>query len=416
MADGRSDAEHDLAILIDVARRMGETFELDPLLHTIEEAGRAALGCDRATIFLYDAVRDELFSKVATGTGEIRFPARLGIAGEAARTGNIVLVPDAYADSRFNREVDRRTGYHTRNILSLPMLAPGGELIGVIQALNKLDGDFTENDILVAHALGSLTGIALKRQMLLDEAAAKQRLERDLNIARDIQQQLLPKDDPRLQGFDLSGWNKPADQTGGDLFDFLQREGWVSFMIADATGHGIGPAIIVAQFRSLLRALMDTGESDLVDAAVRINRLLHQDLPDDRFVTACFGRIEANGALHYLSAGHGPILAYRRATGQLQSFAATCLPMGILRELDASAADPLLLEPGDIFVLLTDGFIEWAGPDGSQYGEERLRDVVHANRDLPCRELIQAIYRDVLDFAQDCPQLDDLTAVLIKRL
>src|SRR5207244_7339719 len=135
-------------------------------------------------IFLYDAARDELYSTVATGTGEIRFSARLGIAGEAARTQTIVHVPDAYADARFNREVDRQTGYHTRNLLTLPLVAPGGELMGVLQALNKQGGDFTEADIRVAGALGALTGITLKRQMLLDEAAARQRLERDLQIAR----------------------------------------------------------------------------------------------------------------------------------------------------------------------------------------------------------------------------------------
>src|SRR4051812_42510612 len=143
----QSDAEHDLGVLIEVACRLGETFELAPLLNTIEAAGRSALGCERASIFLYDAARDELCSTVATGEDEIRFPARMGIAGETARTKSIVYVPDAYTDVRFNREVDRRTGYHTRDILSLPLTAPGGELIGVMQALNKIDGDFTADDI-----------------------------------------------------------------------------------------------------------------------------------------------------------------------------------------------------------------------------------------------------------------------------
>src|SRR5690606_38160801 len=133
--------------------------------------GRSALGCERATVFLYDAGRDELYSKVATGTDEIRFSARLGIAGEAVQTRDVILVPDAYADPRFNRDIDRKTGYRTRNLLTLPMIAPDGQVIGVLQVLNKIRGEFEENDVRLASALGALTGVAIKRQMLLDESA-----------------------------------------------------------------------------------------------------------------------------------------------------------------------------------------------------------------------------------------------------
>lgn len=412
----RTDAEHDLAILIDVARQMGATFELAPLLQTIVTAGRAALDCDRATIFLLDAAKDELHSTVATGTGEIRFSAKLGIAGEAVQSRQIVHVPDAYADPRFNREIDMKTGYRTRNILSLPLIAPGDELIGVLQAINKNNGSFTQNDILVAGALGSLTGIALKRQFLLDEAAEKQRLERDLNIARDIQQQLIPQQDPKVPGYDISGWNKPADQTGGDLYDFLVRDNRVGFMIADATGHGIGPALIIAQFRSLLRALSDTGTIDLLEGAARINRLLYDDLPDGRFVTACFGRLlSETHQIEYVSAGHGPIVVYRAATGQTVPVDATGLPMGILEDSPQDPAVPITLEPGDMFITLTDGFTEWARADGELYGDDRLSAAIHQNRHQPARELIQTLYKDVLAFAEGTPQLDDLTALLIKR-
>jgi serine phosphatase RsbU (regulator of sigma subunit) len=117
-----------------------------------------------------------------------------------------------------------------------------------------------------------------------------------------------------------------------------------------------------------------------------------------------------------VSGGQGPILVYRAATGKMDRFDATGLPMGILRDVEFEPAEPIDLAPGDIFVLLTDGFIEWSGPTGELYGEERLEAAVHANRHLSCRELIQAIYTDVLRFAEGSPQLDDLTAVLIKRL
>ncbi|MBI4580625.1 MAG: SpoIIE family protein phosphatase, partial [Planctomycetes bacterium] len=292
MSDDCTDARHDLNVLVDVARRLGETFDLDSLLHTIEQAGRSALACERATVFLYDAGRDELHSQVATGTGEIRFSAKLGIAGDAVKTRSVILVGDAYADPRFNREIDRKTGYRTRNLLTLPLVAPDGQIVGVLQVLNKIGGDFTTNDQLLAAALGSLTGVALKRQILLDDAEAKRRLERDLNIAREIQQKLLPKQVPRTPGFDVAGWNRPADQTGGDIFDFFALpDGRLGIMIADATGHGIGPALIVSQCRSVLRAITDSTEPP-AELVRRLNDLLCEDLPSDRFVTLCFGILD----------------------------------------------------------------------------------------------------------------------------
>jgi phosphoserine phosphatase len=416
MSEPRNEAGHDLSVLVDVARRLGETFDLDSLLGTIEHAGRNTLNCERATVFLYDAATDELYSRVATGTSEIRFPTRLGIAGEAVRKRSIILVPDAYADPRFNRDVDLKTGFHTRNLLTLPLVAPGGEVVGALQVLNKIDGEFDENDQMLAGALGSLTGVAIKRQMLLDEAEAKHRLERDLNIAREIQQRLLPKALPHIPGYDIAGWNLAADETGGDIYDFVPlSDGRVGVMIADATGHGIGPALIVSQCRSVMRAISDviSTPSQLVR---RLNDMLCEDLPSDRFVTLCFGMLDpVRHRIDYVSAGHGPQLHFQGRTGQARSFNATCFPLGIMPGADIVPATPIHLEVGDIFVMITDGFLEWSRPDETQYGESRLVDLLRDNGSLPADELIQRIYRDVLDFSEGTPQLDDLTVILIKR-
>ncbi len=409
-------ARFDLMQLAEVAQRMGETFELEPLLRTIENAGRAALGCERATVFLHDPATGTLVSKVATGTGEIRIPIGQGIAGEAARLRSVIVVPDAYADPRFNPQVDHRTGYRTRNLLTLPLTAPDGELIGVLQVLNKIDGPFTPQDELLAAALGALTGVAVKRQVLLDQAAAKQRMERDLNIARDIQRRLLPKSDPRLPGFDIAGWNLPADQTGGDCYDFHILPGdRLGVLVADATGHGIGPALIVSQCRAVFRAFAQAGGDPAVIAA-RVNALMCADLPADRFVTCFFGVLDAARAtLHYVSAGQGPLWHYRAAEDRVDERPATCLPIGIMPDMPVEAGEPVVFAPGDVFLLLTDGFIEWAREDGEQYGAGRLVDLVRRHHHLPSAELIRRIHEDVRAFAGPAPQGDDLTAVLIRR-
>lgn len=416
MTPPAADALHDLNVLVDVAKRLGETFDLDSLLETIAQAGRTALDCERATVFLYDPQRDELYSKVATGTGEIRFPTARGIAGEVVKTRSIVLVNDAYADSRFNPDVDRDTGFRTRDMLTLPLIAPDGEVVGVLQLLNKIGGHFGEHDQLIAGALGSLTGVAIKRQMLLDAAEIKHRLERDLNIARDIQQRLLPQKAPEVKGYEIAGWNLPADQTGGDAYDYFQlADGRIGLMIADATGHGIGPALIVSQCRSVLRAIANEHESP-AGLVSRLNDLLCDDLPSDRFVTLCFGVLDPQGhRVDYVSGGHGPQIHFQAASGEAMLSGATGLPLGILRGMDMEAVAPVDLAPGDLFVMITDGFLEWTDPEGRQYGHERLVDLLRGHGNITCAELIQAIYRDVLAFAGGTPQSDDLTVLLVRR-
>ncbi|MFM8705019.1 MAG: PP2C family protein-serine/threonine phosphatase, partial [Planctomycetia bacterium] len=249
----------DLERLLEVARHLGATVDLDLLLEAIASAATTVLDCERATVFLYDRTAGELSSRLATGIAdspisEIRFPVTRGIAGEVARTGRVVNLADAYADPRFNPEFDRRSGFRTRNLLTVPLADHDGGIVGVLQVLNKRSGSFDDRDEQMAGFLGGQAGVAVQRQTLLGHFAEKQRIQRDLNIARDIQQGLLPKQQPAVAGFDIAGWNRPADETGGDFYDFLPLgEGGLAVIIADVTGHGIGPALVVAEVRALFR-------------------------------------------------------------------------------------------------------------------------------------------------------------------
>ncbi len=402
--------------LIDISRQMGVTLELDPLLKSIEQAALQVLNCERASVFLYDKATRELFSKVATGVEIIRFPAHTGIAGEAAQSGKTINVPDAYADPRFNPAVDKSTGYRTRNMLALSMTGYDNELVGVLQVLNKAQGSFTPEDEQLAETLSALAGVAIQRQFLLEEQAEKRKLERDLDLARQIQQGYLPKSDPRVPGFDIAGWNRPADQTGGDAYDFIPtHNGQLGLLIADATGHGIGPALMAAECRALLRALAGT-TADLSTLITKANAVLTDDLQDGRFVTACLALLDAKeSTIRLVSAGHGPLIRYIAAEDRFIELAATTLPMGITHEFPCDGHESFSLAAGDFFILVTDGFTEWSRPDGEQFGMKRLLKVVRDHRNLPCREIIQMLHGTVLRFAAGAPQEDDLTAILVKK-
>src|SRR5262249_32391769 len=157
--------------MLEVSRQLGAVTELLPLLKQIEQAALTVLDCERVTVFLYDPSDDELYSEVATGTSDIRFSAKLGIAGEAARARHLVTVNDAYSDRRFNPEGDGKPGFHTRTLLTVPMFGHDGRMVGVLQILNKRSGGFTPADEERATTLALLAGVAVHRQMLIDEYA-----------------------------------------------------------------------------------------------------------------------------------------------------------------------------------------------------------------------------------------------------
>jgi phosphoserine phosphatase RsbU/P len=407
----------DLNALLAISRELGATTEFIPLLDKVEKAVLQVLDCDRSAVFLHDRTRDELFSLVATGGKEIRFPASLGIAGEALQSRRVINVPDAYDDARFNREVDKQTGYRTRSVLTFPMAGHDGTVVGVLQALNKQSGVFDETDEDRAELLASLAGIAIQRQMLLDEYAEKQQLERDLSLARDIQQDLLPKSDPDVPGYAIAGWNKPADATGGDCYDYVRfADGKLGVLLADATGHGIGPALIVSQCRAIIHALA-LDSDDPAHVLQRTNRIVEADLSGELFVTVFLGILNpSDHKMQFLSAGQGPLLHYHRESGTCSEIGASTYPVGILPDLKHKPVDPIIFATGDILILVTDGFFEWANEQKEQFGTDRLADVVHTHRDESPARIIELLYEAVRTFAGSTPQDDDLTAVIVKRL
>lgn len=258
------------------------------------------------------------------------------------------------------------------------------------------------------HVIAALREAEVRRQM--------ERMERDLDIARSIQQSLLPSTPPEINGFDIAGWSQPADQTGGDYFDWqVLPDGRVAITLADVAGHGIGPALVTADCRAYARAILPT-VADLGEAITQINRLLSQDLTTGRFVTYVAAIVDpSTGQVQLLSAGHGPLLLYTVAEHSVQRFDADGLPMGVVSSQTYHTPRHLDLGPGDVLLLLTDGFFEWANEEGEHFGIDRLQHALRDHASLAADELIARLHAAVLDFVGSTKQDDDLTAVAIKR-
>lgn len=241
-------------------------------------------------------------------------------------------------------------------------------------------------------------------------------LEHDLGIARTIQQGLLPKTTPQIEGFDIAGWNRPTDETGGDYFDWqVLPDGRVAFTIADVAGHGIGSALCMAACRAYARANLAT-EPDLRCVLLRLNQQLYQDLPSEKFVTLAFGLLDPEEAtLELVSAGHGPLLFYLSAEKRFRRYDAQGLPLGLLPRPNYSCPQVLKFSPGDILIMAADGFIEWANANDEDFGQDRLKNVIRAHRGRPAATMISELYAAVLNFAGPVPQPDDLTVLIVKR-
>jgi serine phosphatase RsbU (regulator of sigma subunit) len=257
-------------------------------------------------------------------------------------------------------------------------------------------------------------------QAALHEAEMQRQLkevEHDLGIARSIQQSLLPRTRPAIEGMEISGWNLPADATGGDYFDWKKlKDGRLVVTLADVTGHGIGPALLASVCRAYARSSFDTHD-DVVKAMQHINEYFGEDLPAGSFATfvaaVCSGD---KGRVELISAGHGPLFVYSSARDAFQEFAAQAIPLGLLPDLNAGEPVILDLDCGDMVVLATDGFFEWENADGEQFGDERMTRTIRESRHLSPEEIIAKLYNAVRGFADGTRQIDDLTAVVIKRV
>lgn len=258
------------------------------------------------------------------------------------------------------------------------------------------------------HVYGALREAELQREL--------ERVNHDLDIARSIQQGLLPNTAPGLAGYEIAGWNQPADQTGGDYFDWQALpDGRVAISLGDATGHGIGPALVMASCRAYARAsLMVANHNDGV--LDRLNQLLAQDLPANRFVTFAVMLLDPAAAyVEVLSAGHGPILWHRYDTNEIVNLDAQGIPLGMMAGAKYENGTKIWLEAGDTLALITDGFYEWTNPEGEEFGLERLETVIREARDSQPEEVIATLRQAVETFCRGTKQQDDLTAVLLKR-
>lgn len=239
--------------------------------------------------------------------------------------------------------------------------------------------------------------------------------EREIEIARDVQQSLFPSASPTRSGFDIAGAAFPTDRASGDYFDFVEMpNGHVVIVVGDVSGHGLGPAMMMVQTRTCLHTLIRWSSVDPGEILTHANELL-TSADNWRFVTLFFGILDPRArTLNFAAAGHRGYLI--KANGDLQILDATGPALGITVTSTITRGPVAKLASGDVVLLPTDGIDEAHGPDRVLLGVNRMLDIVRANRAKSAREIIDVLYQSARAFTQGGPQLDDITAVVVKVL
>ena len=244
----------------------------------------------------------------------------------------------------------------------------------------------------------------------------RQKIEHQLEIAKSIQEGLLPEKMPHVSNFEIFGWSKPADQTGGDYFDWVELpDGKIMLTIGDVTGHGIGPALVTAAARAYARATLNSDEA-LELTVARLNDLLHTDLKGDRFVTLIACLLDPlKRQMKLVAAGHGPVMFYSKARDQVILTEDTHgVPLGAFENFQYDKPTDLRYETGDVLVLVSDGFYDWMDASGEVFGTERLRDSVLKSCRTDPTTIIDQLRADIAAFNGGQDQHDDTTALVIR--
>jgi phosphoserine phosphatase len=257
------------------------------------------------------------------------------------------------------------------------------------------------------------------------------KIEHDLKIARSIQESTFPERLPGLEGFEIAAWNQPADETGGDTYDVIGvhgasigdkivltdgEAGRAVLVLADATGHGIGPALSVTQLRAMLRMAVRAGLS-LSDIATYLNQQLCADLPDGRFITCWLGEVRSGEhTLHAISAGQGPLVLYRTEGDSFEMPDTDTQPFGLLDLGPIEAPPAKELHPGDIYAVLSDGIFESTDPTGEEFGVERVQEVIRRHRSESAEAIKDELRKAEAAFSRGAPAADDRTILIVKRV
>ena len=413
-----------LRLLLDITSKISRSLDLQEILNLVMDTLDSLIPYDAAGIFIVNCGEAERQSELDEPCvfeaeavrgydigelTELHLKLGEGIIGHVALTGEPIISPDVRNDPMyFNARAE------TRSEMVAPIIS-NEEVIGVFDLESDDLNAYSPDDLEVLMLLASQVAIIIEKVMLHEQLVEKKRLEGQLEVARQVQLELLPPSDPTLTGFDISAYNFPTEEVSGDYYDWVRiYEDQIGIVIADVAGKGVPAALLMAFLRASLRAATHIGYAPHISMS-KVNYLLWESIERNQFVTAFYGLLDAtNRTLVYANAGHNPPLLLD-ADGSARFLEQGGLPLGMFRD-SRYYEYYLTFSPGELLVLYTDGVTEAFNLQEEEFGRDRLVDSVRAARMLSAREMIDAVQRDIFEWTDGRGAHDDVTFFVIKAL
>ena len=409
------ESQRRLEIIYQVTDAIRSVFDLDELLNAIMDTVLDVFKPDSAYLLMRDPETGEVRpSVVRTADGESEVRISRSIVNRCINEGVSLLVSDAAMDQRF-AEAQSIILNRIRTAIVAPFIYKQ-EPLGVVYVDTRTRMvPYSREELELLTGITNQCAMAIINARLHGQIVEQHKLAREMEIARTIQMNLLPKVYPDLGQFDVSAMSLPAKDVGGDYYDFIALpDGREAIAIADVSGKGVPAALLTATTRSYVQSETQHPEKPLTAVMERINRMVHRDVTNDMYVTMVMGYLDqASGALEYVNAGHNhPVLL--RAGGGVEHLTVGGLFLGIMEDTryDCGA---VVLRPGDVLLLTTDGVTDILSPAGEAFGSERLMQLLVSNAGRSAEEIRNVIYEACVKHRAEADQFDDFTLIVLKR-
>jgi len=409
-----------LRLLLDITKTISRSLNLDEVLILVMDTLDSLIPYDAAGIYLIETGDEEnnpyIFkSKVNRGYAisfalvEPQLKMGEGFIGRVAESGKPIISSDVSKDKRYFAAREQ-----TRSEMIAPIIS-NDKVIGVFDLESDSLNAYSEDDLSLLQLLTSQVAIIIEKVYLHEQAIEKKRIEAQLEIARKVQLELLPDNDPTFENFDISAYIFPTEEVSGDYYDWVRIfDDQIGIVVADAVGKGMPAALLMAFLRASLRAGVQVGYAPHI-ALSKVSDLLWDSVEDHQFITAIYGMLDsANRTFVFSNAGHNPPLLIK-PNGEYRFVEYGDMPLGMFREMRYHQHF-IRFEQGQVMVIYTDGITEAARENGEEYGQERFAKRVLEGIHLPAKKLIDHVRKDVADFTGRKFLDDDGTLFIVKAL
>lgn len=410
-------AVQELSVLNDIATAVSSARELNEVVELIIQKCVKHLMVEQgAVLLLEDEKQDSPFRtmvrEIDSKANMVPYHFGLQLSGWMLKNRKPLLINDFPGDPRFR--MGPGDDFPIQSLLSVPLRLKG-HMIGVLNVFNKqTEKGFTPEDQRLLSIIATQSAQVIENARLYEEEQALLRMEEELRVAHDIQANLLPKKDPQIAGYDITGRTIPAREVGGDYYDFIPlNTHLLNICLGDVSGKGMPAALLMANLQATLRG-QTLHMSSCKESLARSNKLLFQSTDSNKFITLFMAILDSEKhELHYSNAGHNHPYLFS-GDGEPRQLATGGTVLGFLEDFNYEE-ETLSIHPADVLLIYSDGVTEAMNESEEEFGEERLTSIVQDSLDLSSSNIVDTIIKNIHSFVGKTPQSDDITLVVLQR-